>query len=251
ANLSFEQSENQTDQQAINTVVKNSAIEYGEKESVYQENTDKMNRYKTVEANADTEKNRANYISNIDSDQTITGVRILVEENTIDGNKYREGNTELIKVENKKLADANIASYNGEMEKYLKNKGQIEKEMNANSGIEEIAKEAHVKKIEYVNAMGEKAIVKDVAAHKGDQEERQDAAKSIHNVHAGIQTKAKVEAEKQEVNSNKLVDVNKTLQASDANKNIGQQEKHYEAMAELNKVTNTPKSHAKVANTLG
>ncbi len=250
-NLNFEQSENQTDQQAISTVVKNSAIVYGEKEVVYQENTDKMNRYRTVEANADTEKNRANYISNIDSDQTITGVRIQVEENTIESDKYRVGNTELIKVENKELADANVASYNGEMEKYLKNKSKIEYEVNANTGIEEIAKEAHVKKVDYVNTMDKKAMSQNVEAHKGDLEERQDATKSIHNVYAGIQTKAKDEAEKQEVNSNKLVDVNKTLQASDANRNIGQQEKHYDNMAELSKVANTPIKHDKVANSLG
>ncbi len=251
ANTNFERSENQSDQQSLNVVVKNSAIEYGEKESVYQENTDNMNRYKTVEANASTEKNRANYISNIDSDQTITGVKILVEENTVEGNKYREENTELIKAENKELADAHMASYNGEMEKYLKNKDKIEREVNINSGIEQLAKEAHVKKIDYVNAMDEKALVKSGEAHKGDTEEREDARKAIHNVYAGVQTRANEEADKQEDNSNKLVDVNKTLQASAANKSIGEQEKHYSAMAELNKVSDKPKEQPRIANTLG
>ena len=251
SNINIESSENQTDQTVLNSIVNQSALVYGEKESVYQENTDIMNNYNTLQADAVTEKNRAAYKGNIDSDQTLNDVHIQVGENTIEGNKLRENNTEVLKKSSKELADATINDYNNELEKYISNKGVINKEVNYNNGIDELAREAHGEKVEYMKMIDKKVQIKDQDAHKGDLEQRQDANKSIHDSYANVGNQTNKEIEKRDANSDKLVDVNKTLQAKNAADNIGQQEKHQDAAGELSKITNQPKERSKVANSLG
>lgn len=251
SNTNIESSENQTDQTTLNTIVNQSALVYGEKESVYQENTDIMKNYNTLQANAVTEKNRAAYKGNIDSDQTLNDVHILVGENTIEGNKLRENNTEVLKKSSKELSDATVNDYNNELEKYISNKGAINKEVNANNGIDELANAAHGEKVEYMKMIDKKVQIKDQDAHKGDLEQRQDANKSIHNSYASVDVQTNKEIAKRDDNNNKLVDVNKTLQAKNAADNIGQQEKHHDAAGELSKITNQPKERSKVANSLG
>ncbi len=251
SNVNIESSENQTDQVMLNTIVNQSALVYGEKESVYQENTDVMNNYNVLQANSVTEKNRAAYKGNIDSDQTLNTVHIQVGENTVEGNKLRENNTEVLKKSSKELSDATVNDYNNELEKYISNKGVINKEINYNNGIDDLAREAHGEKVEYMKMIDKKVQVKDQSVHKGDLEQRQDANKTIHNSYANVGNNTAREIEKREDNINKLVDVNKTLQAKNAADNIGQQEKHHDAAGELSKVTNEPKQRSKVANSLG
>lgn len=251
SNINFESSENQTDQQTLTGIVNQSALVYGEKESVYQDNTDIMKNYNTLQAAAVSEKNKAAYKGNIDSDQTLNTVRIQVEENTIEGNKLRANNTEVLKKSSKELSDATVNDYNNELEKYISNKGAINKEVNVNNGNDDAAKVAHGEKVEYMKMIDKKVQVKDQAAHKGDLEERQDANKSIHNSYANVGIQTSKEIDKRDENNAKLVDVNKTLQAKNAADNIGQQEKHHDAMGELSKVTNAPKERSRVANSLG
>lgn len=250
-NDNFEKSENQTDQQSLNSIVQKSALVYGEKESVYQENTDIMTNYNVLQANETSKRESNNYLGNIDSDQTLNSVRIKVEENTIEGNKNRENNTEVLKKGNKELADANHGAYNAELEKYISNKGKINEEVNFNTGIDDVAKKAHGEKVEGMKVVDKAVIIKDQAAHKGDLEQRQDANSSIHTAYSSVGNNTKKEIEKREENNNKLVDVNKTLQAKQAAENIGQQEKHYDAMGQLNKVTDKKPEQSKVANSLG
>lgn len=250
-NNDFEKSENQTDQQSLNTIVNQSALVYGEKESVYQENTEIMAGYNTLQADETTKRNRANYTGNIDSDQTLNTVLIDVEESTIEGNKLRENNTEVLKKSSKELQDATVNDYNNELEKYIANKGVINKEINVNTGIDDAAREAHGEKVEYMKMIDKKVEIKDQEAHKGDLRQRQDAKQAIHDSYAGVEVQTAKEIDKRDENNNKLVDVNKTLQAKNAADNIGQQEKHYDAMGELSKVSSEPKEKASVANTLG
>lgn len=251
SNLNFEQSENQTDQQTLTSVINQSALVYGEKESVYQENTDKMNNYSKLQANAVDEKNKVAYKGNIDSDQTLNTVRIQVEENTVEGNKLRENNTEVLKKSSKELSDATASDYNNELEKYISNKGVINKEINVNTGIDDLAREAHSEKVDYMKMIDKRVQVKDQEAIKGDLVQRQDANKTIHYSYASVGNNTSKEVEKREENNNKLVDVNKTLQAKNAADNIGQQEKHQGAAGELSKIKSEPRERSKVANSLG
>jgi len=250
-NTNFERSENQAAQQSLNVIVDKSALEYGEKHSVYEKNTDIMANYNLLQATETSERNSANYLGNIESDQTLTGVKIKVEENTIEGNKNREENTEVLKKSNKELNDANYGAYNTELEKYISNKGKINEEVNFNSGIDEAARKAHGEKVEGMKVIDKAVIIKDQSAHKGDLEQRQDANKSIHTAYVNVGNNTNKEIEKRDENNNKLVDVTKTLQSQRAAENIGQQEKHYEAQGQLNKVTDKKIEHAKVANSLG
>lgn len=250
-NTNFENSENQNDQQVLNAIVESSAIEYGEKHSVYEKNTDIMKNYNVLQANEVSERNKTNHVKNIDADQTLNNVEISVEENTIEGNKNRENNTEVLKKGNKELADANYGSYNSELEKYISNKGKINEEVNFNTGIDEAALKAHGEKVEGMKELDKKAMINDVAAHKGDLEQRQDAGKSIHTAYTNADDNTKKEVEKRGENNEYLVDVNKTLQSQRAAENIGQQEKHYDAMGELNKVNDKKPAPPKVANSLG
>lgn len=250
-NNNFELAENQTDQQTLNVIIEKSGLEYGEKHSVYEKNTDIMKDINLKEATETSERNAANYNSNLESDQTLTGVKIKVEENTIEGNKNREVNTEVLKKGNKELAEANYGAYNAELEKYISNKGKINEEVNFNSGIDEAAKKAHGEKVEGMKAIDKYASISEVEAHKGDLEQRQEAKKSIHTAYANAGDNNIKEVEKREENNNKLVDVNKTLQSQRAAEAIGQQEKHYDAMGELNKVTDKKPEKVKVANSLG
>jgi epidermal growth factor receptor substrate 15 len=226
SNMDFESGENQTDQQALNFIVNQSALVYGEKESVYRENTDIMNNYNVLQANAVTEQNRSAYDGNLDSDQTLNTVRIQVAETTIEGNKLRENNTEVLKKSAKELSDATNDDYNRELEKYLANKGAINKEVNVNSGIDELAQLAHDDKVEYLKMIDKKTQVKDQSVHKGDLEQRQAAKQTIDNSYSSVEVQTNKELEKRDDNNDKLIDVNKTLQEKNAVDNIGQQDKY-------------------------
>jgi len=305
SNTDFEKAENQSDQQTLTSIVNQSALVYGEKENVYRENTDVIKNYNTLQAQAVTEKNSDSYKGNIDADQSLNKVRIQVEENTIDGNKLRANNTEVLKTSSKELSDATVGDYNRELEKYISNKGILNKEVNVNNGIDDAAKVAHDEKVAYMKMIDKKVLVKDQDSHKGDLEQRQDANATIHESYANlaVQTnkeidkrnynndklvdasrilqeknaeanigqnekhqdanatihtsyanlavQTKKELDKRDDNNSKLVDVNKTLQAENAAANIGQQEKHQDAMGELSKITSEPKERSRVANTLG
>ncbi len=304
-NKTMEHGENVTDQTVLNTITKESALDYGEKEEVYQENTDIMTTYNRNHEKAATEKVLKEHDSNLAANADIVekkskfddgfkeqydrrveaanevddihkkaedahsqasqeraekvsgnqgeldDIQIASEKTASEQTAHAQDNNEVLKKSQEELAIAHENENIEEVDKYRANKEIINEKVKQNSEVDEKAKEAHAKKIEYVEAMNKKANIDDVEAHKGDYDERLDAKKKIDKIHTDHETKTNEEVKKAQENNEAIALTKKTQQASDENKNLGEHEKHYDVQSDLNKIEEKPMERVKTANSLG
>ncbi len=301
----MEHNSNVTDQTVLNTITKESAIDYGEKEEVYQENTEIMNTYSRDLEDATTEKINNDYQANIETSTVISekqskfddgykeqyeervevanevkeihkraeqahtqasedraekvignqaeidDIQIAAEQANLEQVAYTEENNEILRKSNEELAKAHENEMEEEVEKYRDNKEIIDDKVKENTEINQKAQEAHAKKIEYVEAMDQKAHIDNVDAHKGDYEERLDAKKKIDDIHENVEVKTTQEVEKTKENSVAMNELNKTHDAKESAKNIGEQEKHQNVQQKLNEIEEKPVEKVVVKNSLG
>ncbi len=304
-NKTMEHGENVTDQTVLNTISQESALDYGEKEVVYQENTDILTTYNRNHERANVEKVLNDYNANIETNgdiaekkskfddgykeqydrrievasevddiqkraedahsqssqeraEKISGnqeelddIQIAAEQEASEQTAHAHDNNEILKKSTEELAIAHENEIVEEADKYRKNKGIIDEKVKQTSEIDEKAKEAHAKKIAYVQAMDKKAHIDNVDAHKGDYDERLDAKKKIDRAHADEETKTTEDAEKVKENAESMSEMAKTHDAKESAKHIGEQDKHYDVQSELNKIEETKMERVNVANSLG
>lgn len=359
SNINFEHGENLSSQGTLDVIKEESTLDYGERHSVYEENTDIMTAYNTAQANATTERILSDYDLNLNSNQelaTIKGgiedgmkenfdkraetgqqvvkvqqyagqvhteisgdrydellihegeiqsvARSVAEKAVIDSEKPKENdleikgvrydivegdkvradvetasvykvndeiadvkrkvlddqgeltenrveNNELLKNSERELAEAHYNEYNTELAKYISNKGIINEEVKVNGEVDILAKEAHAKKVSYVDIMDKKARIDTQDALEGDEENRLNAQQNIENVYIGIGHETTSRLKEKEATGEAIKDVDKAVKAQDAAKAIGEQDKHYDASAKISKVDDTPRKQSKVANSLG
>jgi len=301
----MEHGENVTDQTVLNTINQESALDYGEKEVVYQENTDVLTTYNRNLEKANVDKVLNDYNANIEmngdiaekkstfddgykeqydrrievanevddiqkkaedahtqssqeraekisgNQEELDDIQIAAEKEASDQTTHAQDNNETLKKSTEELAIAHENEMVEEVDKYRENKGIIDEKVKQTSEVDEKAKEAHAKKVEYVQAMDKKAHIDNVDAHKGDYDERLDAKKKIENAHADVETKTTEDAEKVKENAESMSEMTKTHDAKESAKSIGEQDKHYDAQSELNKIEETKMEKVHVANSLG
>ena len=303
--LQYEKSENVGDQLMLNDITESSALEYGEKEAVYTENSSKMNDYKVAQSDKRSEEILSDYETNINSDQELIvikskfkdgmneryderaevvegvktvkakatevlsdismennssllesqgeldDVQVAREEFSKTENIYAEENNEALKKGVKELAEAHDNEMYRENVKYRENKSVLDKETKLNSEINDIAKDAHDKKIAYVERMDKKAHIANVDGLEGDYDDRLYAEKQINNSYAKVTETSNEEKNKLEESNTALVEVNRTHVAKESAINIGKKEDLYEAQSKLNNVSDKPIEKPIIANSLG
>jgi tetratricopeptide (TPR) repeat protein len=178
-------------------------------------------------------------------------VKVRVQSDQEDLGRNRTENVEILKVGKKELADAEMAKYNSEMDKYVQNKEGIAAQVVVNGEVSELEKAAHAKKVAYVDRMDKKAFVETQAGQEGDTEERLNTKKSIESVYYSTEANTNEEVKKIAENATNLADISKTIKAQDAAKNIGETEKHYGVKDAIDNVDDSPRKKVKVANALG
>ena len=304
-NKEMEHNENVTDQTVLNTVTKESALDYGEKEEVYQENSDIMKTYNRNHENSNVENVMNDYNANLEANSDISkkkeklddgfkeqydrrieaanevdgvqkraaeahsqaaqeradkvsgnqgeldGIQITAEREANEQTAHAHDNNEVLKKSQEEFAKAHENESIEAVDKYRENKEIINEKVKQNSDVDDKAKEAHAKKVEYVKGINKKAQIDNVDAHAGDYEERLAAKKKIDNAHTNIETKTAESGEKVKENATSMSEINKTHHAKESAKNIGEKEKHQSNQEALNKIEETPIKSVKVANSLG
>jgi hypothetical protein len=175
--------------------------------------------------------------------------KVLDDQGELTENRVE--NNELLKNSERELAEAHYNEYNTELAKYISNKGIINEEVKVNGEVDILAKEAHAKKVSYVDIMDKKARIDTQDALEGDEENRLNAQQNIENVYIGIGHETTSRLKEKEATGEAIKDVDKAVKAQDAAKAIGEQDKHYDASAKISKVDDTPRKQSKVANSLG
>ncbi len=185
------------------------------------------------------------------TDQELADIKLMIRDDSEGRDENRKESTEIIKANNKALADAEYEYSKDEHEKYVTNKGAINEEVKTNGEINEKADEALAKKIEYVEMMDKKARVDYEADNKSDEEERLNVKKRIDHVYTDVESNTIEEKDKNEENAENLKDMTRTIDANNADRNIGEKEKHYETAEQIGDVDATPGPQSRVPNELG
>lgn len=197
------------------------------------------------------EQMSAQQAHNYKTDAGIAEVKRQVISDGQDLDANRLASNEVLKSSQKNLADAQYESYEGEFEKYVRNKAIIVEQVTQSEEIKKAEKDAHAVKVAYVNTMDKKATVDSQEALEGDEAERLEAKRRIENVYTNVQTNSNERKETLQDNAVSLNDINKTIRAEEYSAGMGQTEKHYSNQQALNSVDNTPQEKPKVANSLG
>lgn len=227
-----------------------------ETKAVEDAKTAKNNNEELKEVNAETVSTERGLATANDehlkqTDGELADVKRMVQTDYTGRDDKRKDNVEIIKQGNKELAEDHFYEYNNELKKYVSNKAVIEDEVTTSGVINEKAKDAHAKKVTYVEIMDKKARVDTEEDQFSDETERLHARKSIEDVYSDRETETAKESDKLVENTEKLADVSKTIDADKTAQAIGEKEKHYDAAAKISKVDDSPGKKVKVKNELG
>jgi tetratricopeptide (TPR) repeat protein len=227
-----------------------------ETKAVEDAKTAKNNNEELKEVNAETVSTERGLATANDehlkqTDGELADVKRMVQTDYTGRDDKRKDNVEIIKQGNKELAEDHFYEYNNELKKYVSNKAVIEDEVTTSGVINEKAKDAHAKKVTYVEIMDKKARVDTEEDQFSDETERLNARKSIEDVYSDRETETAKESDKLVENTEKLADVSKTIDADKTAQAIGEKEKHYDAAAKISKVDDSPRKKVKVKNELG
>lgn len=351
--------ENVGNQVVLEIIDQDHALEYGEKESVYLDNTDIVDNYnkaqeKALSARLTTEKG-----SNVNADQeltivtdkirseviddyktrekaarlaeeieddanaeffvaqkkeelnvqeanvTIEKIELNIEEKYVEGHEKALDNTEEIKdidenlvnkedymidvkekslrtkdqevqskvekatkaqegiannrIENAQILDENTKVfdedsrqiYNEETEKYLSNVDQIQKSIDMNSDIDEVAEEAMEGKIEYAERMEEKTTLTSMDFENEDEEGHKDAVKVINNIEVDYGANEESQHDRIKKNAPIAEGIELKMAEENSSKNDDEKDELYNAKKEIDKINDEPKEKTVVVNELG
>ncbi len=186
-----------------------------------------------------------------ETSEAVNEVKRYSEADSKDRDGNRLNSVEVLKEEGKELADAEYKAYNTAIEKNTGNKELIEEKVRQNGEIAEREKAAHALKVDYMDQVQDQITIDYTETQMSDEEERIAAKKSVEDVYTGVQTKAQEEVEKSKGNSATINEATKTIDKSNSNKLIGEQEKHYEAANQIGDVDNSLQKQKVLANELG
>lgn len=187
----------------------------------------------------------------LNMDESIEKVKEKVIDDSAESKeKQFQSNQVFAAVVNEK-EEMDLADYNSEMEKYLRNKQSISNEKEKIKDVQEKADLAMADKISQVKSQNEKANAQFQNNVLSDEAERLNTQKNLENSALAIADKAKSEEEKHVATTETVKDVNKSVQAKDKKLQDDLNEKAYSNSAKLRKVDNTLKPKLKAKNSLG
>lgn len=165
--------------------------------------------------------------------------------------KNREHNAQVLDESTIQFDEDLRAEYNSETEKYYSNVDEIQKSIDVNNEIGEVADAAMEKKIEYSERMEEKTLNTSEAYEDSDHQGRTDALETINQIDIDYSANEASEAQRTKDNVPLIENIEKG--AMDEMTKIGANEKdeHYKAKGEIDKITDEPREKTVVVNSLG
>ena len=276
SNINFEKDENITFQRNLDLIKTGSIQDYAETNGVYEDNAGIINSYNTAQAekkviDARKRKDKMEYIRSIqynilkeDSLRTEVEIELVLKVNNeiaevkkrvIDDigklSENRIKNNELLKASERKLTDAHFKEYNEEIDKYIQNKGLINKEVQIIGEQDVLAKEVHDKKVGSFRLAEKKALINIQGDLEDNKDSRLKTQKKIDSsyIRVGNETIA-ILTEKSAVYED-LKEIEKAVLAENYANNIKVRNKHYDASKKFHNLTDAPKNKSKAANSLG
>ncbi|MDX2362671.1 MAG: hypothetical protein QNK23_17815 [Crocinitomicaceae bacterium] len=178
ANLLFELQENLADQGTLDQINYESAIDYNERESVYQDNAAILEEYNSAQAIVLADQVRSDYVSNIESNQEIADIYIAVGRGSQDNYDERvlvQG--EVVRVRTDAMAEQGRLSTDNYSENIagqaVVNGVYLAAQENATINAE-IPRDNNVDLVEirndYVNEQAERAAIEEALAYRANAE---------------------------------------------------------------------------------
>lgn len=183
--------------------------------------------------------------------QKVDRINTAIAEQTDDRDLNRLATTEIIHNGNKSIEQAASEAYSKETVKYLQNEKSIEKHVNETSNVNILADENHSLNVNSIELLDKKANASNVINEQNDDAERLKTTATVDIINTNVGENTKNSNKKQELNSQKLDDVSRTIDADKTNADNNQQEKHYDAQSKLSSIESKQPEKVKLANSLG
>lgn len=215
------------------------------------ENNETIKEIGKVVVLADQVRSDQQYAHTSEINLKVDQINTSIDESTIERDLNRLNTTEIIHQGSKNLDDLAYEAYNSETEKYLKNKAIINEQVIKNDGVSELADANNASNISTIDLLDKKANTTSNENSMSDEDQRLKAKANVEMHAASVEENATVSTKKQEGNSAKFDDMNRTMNAEDANKGVSQQDKSYSTQAKLNNIENKQPEKVILANSLG
>lgn len=163
----------------------------------------------------------------------------------------REENAQIIDVTTKQFDEDSRRIYNEETEKYLSNVDQIQKSIDMNSEIEEVAEEALEEKIAYSERMENKTRNVSKDFEDEDDQDREGAVEVINNIEVDYGANEQSQDERIRQNAPVVEKIEMSAAKESSEKAESKKDDIYNAKKEIDKITDEPKEKTVVVNELG
>ncbi len=204
----------------------------------------------TVVATEEAKTNQRD-ISSKEISAKIDQVNISVSESDVDRDLNRLKTTDIIHEGNKNIQLAAHEAYQNETLKYLQTENEIKRQAEKNNGVNDLADAKHAKNVTAVDLVDKKASMIDVENSLTDEEQRLRTKAKVEIQKDNAQENLRTTTEKQEVNSAKMEDVNRAMDAGKTNAQNAQKEKSLDAQTKLSNIDSKQPEKVKLANSLG
>jgi hypothetical protein len=175
----------------------------------------------------------------------------LISEESTNRDLNRLETTKIIHDGNNSIEAAAYVAYKNETVKYLQNENQIQKQVNVNNGVNELADESHAINVSNIELLDKKANTVSTIIEKGDDEQRSRANSQLDIITTNVGENSIISSKKQESNASKMNDGSRAIDANNTNDEAVQKDKHYENQTRLNNIESKPPEKVKLANSLG
>lgn len=184
-----------------------------------------------------------------DREMAVIKAEMIDEQEGMSDN--RRENAEVLKKETQEYAEDHYDNYSAHMERSRTNRDVIEKEKDLNSDVDDLAAEAHAKKVSYVESMAEKSQADVQGIAMSDEAERLNSQKAVGDIYTDIDATVAEEKDAHVESSQALEATKRVINKKNSNEAIGETEKHYDAADKIHGMDNEPDKKVKVANSLG
>lgn len=197
-NSNYEYAENISDQDLLYKVNEDVALDYGERDKVYQDNSAKMKEYNTALRDEMSEDNLQNYDKNLVADEFMDQVRIEMSKSNQDDFDERDKVRQDVQETVRYASDEASEMYNDRYDVALLNEGVVEKVKTdvSNKAVEdaEIAKDNNEELVKVRNNIVDEDY--NHALDKNEHLQKTDAEMS--------ETKRRISADNQDLDNNRL-----------------------------------------------
>lgn len=215
------------------------------------ENRDKIEIVGYVVSEAEQIRKQAAQQRTTDNTSAMGGITIQLEDDHTNRDLNRKENVELVKQNEVSLLEGKRQEFEKENLKYLKNKNTIESEEIKKKDVVDKDDQQVAKNISGVENLDLKSREITGERAMSDDEQRQKARSGIETINANSEEFTSTTTKKQDGNTLKLEDLNKTIGSSTTNQESNKKNDLLSAQQKLEKIETTKPEKARIKNALG